>query len=203
MTIYMPGLRTFLVEARRIPVDLADDLLQGFVADKVLSAGLVRHADQGRGKFRNFVLKSLNNYANTKLQREFSDRARKVGLDEGLANIANNLKIIDRFEQEWVRQVVRDALNLMERDCRERRRADIWEVFRLRFVEPMLSGADPVDYDQIIRQFNIATPRQAINLLANAKRSFLTCLRLSVGKYVSSDEQIESEISDLREIVGR
>ena len=46
---YLPGLRAFLVEIRRVPADLAEDLLQGFVADKVLAAGLLRHANQGRG----------------------------------------------------------------------------------------------------------------------------------------------------------
>jgi hypothetical protein len=31
----MPGLRAFLVETRRISPDLADDMLNGFITDKI------------------------------------------------------------------------------------------------------------------------------------------------------------------------
>ncbi len=78
----------------------------------------------------------------------------------------------------------------------------MWEMFRLRVVDPMLHDAEPADYGQIVRQLGIATPRQAMNLLANAKHSFMGHLEAAVGKYVSGEE-IETEIADLREIVGR
>lgn len=200
---YVPGLRAFLVETRRVPADLADDLLHDFVADKVLAAKLVRKADQGRGKFRNFVLKSLSNFVTTRLRREYAARAMAAGLDEGRIASLSARRETDRFEQEWVQQVVRDAVQLMQADCHDRARSDLWEIFRLRIVEPMLHDAEPAEYDQIVRRLGIRTPRQAINLLASAKRCFLRHLRSAVGNYVSGDEKIDEEISDLRRIVGR
>jgi hypothetical protein len=182
--------------------DLADDLLNGFIADKVLAAGLMRHAAQGRGKFRNFVLKSLSNFVTTKLRSEYAARALASGFDEGVIPSAAAGVITDRFEREWVQQVVRDALRMMEVECRAKGRSDMWEMFRLRVVDPMLQDVEPVDYEQIVQQLGIATPRQAMNLLANAKRAFLGHVEAAVGKYVSGDE-IEAEIADLREIVGR
>ena len=203
LVTYMPGLRAFLVETRRVPADLADDLLHGFVADKILAARLVRQADQGRGKFRNYVLKSLNNFVTTKLQREYAARATAAGLDETLIASPSSARGADRFEQEWVQQVVRDSLQLMQGDCKDRGRADLWDIFRLRVVEPMLNDAEPVDYGQIVQRFGIETPRQAMNLLANAKRCFLKHLRSAVGKYASGETRIDEEIADLRRIVGR
>jgi RNA polymerase sigma-70 factor (ECF subfamily) len=203
LTLYLPGLRAFLIEGRRVPADLADDLLHGFVADKVLGAGLVRHADRGRGKFRNFVLKSLNNYVTTRLQREYAARATAAGGEEALADLPCHDAGADRFEQEWVQQVVQDAIRLMEIECRDRGRQDQWEIFRLRVIDPMLHDADPVDYGVLVEQFGFETPRQAINLLANAKRCFTRHLRSAVAKYISRESEIDEEIADLRRIVMR
>jgi len=202
LVTYMPGLRAFLIKSRRIPPDLADDLLQGFIADKVLGAGLVGHADQGRGKFRNFVLKSLSNYATTRLQKEYAERKLVVGSDEKLMTSIRAGEETDLFEQEWIKQLVQDALRLMEADCRNRGRTDMWKVFQLRVVEPLFGDAEPAHYEQIIQQFGLKTPREAINLLANAKRCFTKNLRLAVGKYVDNDEDIEAEISDLLKTIS-
>ena len=202
LAVYLPGLKTFLVEARRIPADLAEDLVNGFVADKVLAAGLIRHADQGRGQFRNFVLKSLNNFVTTKLRGEYAARAMLAGFQQAANGAAAATIGADRFDQEWVHQVVHDALHMMKVDCTRRGRMDMWEMFRARIVDPMLHDAAPVDYEDIVRQLGIATPRQAMNLLANAKRAFMGHLRASIGKYARND-QIDDELDDLREIVGR
>src|SRR5438270_10690882 len=59
---YSPALRHYLVQSRRINPDHADDLLQGFVADKILEQDLIRRAEEGRGRFRGFLLSSLDRY---------------------------------------------------------------------------------------------------------------------------------------------
>jgi len=107
----------------------------------------------------------------------------------------------DCFDRQWAQQVVRETLLSMEAECSQKGRSDLWEVFRLRFAEPMMNDAEPVEYDQIIRRFRLESPREAMNLLANAKRSFLRHLRIVVGKYVSNDSEIDREIDDLRGIV--
>jgi len=198
---YTPGLRAFLVEARRVPGDLVDDLLHDFIADKLLARKLVHHADQGKGKFRSFIVKSLSNFVTTRLKREYAARALAAGMDESVLATLALCHDNDPFDQQWVKQVVRDALAMMEADCRGRDRADLWEVFRLRVVEPMLHNAPPADYGQIVAQFSLQTPRQAMNLLANAKRCFANHLRAAVGRYVHEDDRIDEEIDDLRAIL--
>jgi hypothetical protein len=101
-----------------------------------------------------------------------------------------------------VQQVVRDALQMMEADCKARGRSDLWEMFRWRVVDPMLRDAEPIDYGAIVQRLGIGTPRQAMNLLATAKRAFMGHLREAVGKYVKPNA-IDGEIDDLRQIVDR
>lgn len=201
--LYGPALRAFLVEARRIPVDLADDLLQQFIADKIMAAQLIRKADQGRGKFRNFVVKSLSNFVSTRLKSVYKEQARMTALHEVSSSLATSSRAVYCFEQEWVQQVVVDALDMMEKDCVQRGRTDLWGIFGRRVVGPLLREEEPASYEAVVEEFQIASPRQAINLLASAKRVFVRHLRAAVGRYVEGDERIDREIEDLRAIVER
>lgn len=196
---YLPGLRAYLVEGRRVPEDVVDDLLHDFVVDKFLAEKLVHHAEQGKGKFRSFILKSLNNFVTTKLGQEYKAHITADGMN--LDGFASDGDLRDQFDREWVKQVVGDTLELMAADCRARGRTDLWEVFCLRVVDPMLNGTDPADYERIVDRLCLETPRQAINLLANAKRCFIKHLRAAVSCYVHDEMQIDEEIADLRRII--
>ena len=88
---------------------------------------------------------------------------------------------IDLFDREWIRQLVLDSLDLMLEECESKQRMDLWEIFRLRIVEPVFEEKEPLPYDQLVRQLDIQSPRQAINLLVTAKRCFLRNLRLAIG----------------------
>src|SRR5687768_6670248 len=48
---YLAPMRAYLIVSKRVAPDRADDLLQAFVADKVLEQGLLRRAERGRGRF--------------------------------------------------------------------------------------------------------------------------------------------------------
>lgn len=200
---YTPALKSFLVECKRLSEELAEDLLHDFVVDKLLTRKLIHHADKGKGRFRNYVLRSLTNFVSTKMKQKSRARSRLTDFDEN--RIADPLSKLNsnQFDKEWVQLLVREALKRMKTDCREGGREDLWEILQLRVVEPMLFNKKPLDYKQIVRRFKIKTPRQAINLLATAKRCFIRHLRLAVSLYVNDEDKIDKEIADLREIVGR
>lgn len=202
LSLYSPGFRSFLVETRRLDPDRADDLLQDFIADKLLAAQLVRHADIRRGKFRSFVLKCLNNFVNSRLRGSAGLGTPASALAVSEDSTSEKSEVSDVFDRQWINQVVADALQMMESDCKLRGRADLWEVLRLRVVEPVFRGVEPVGYDQLVQMFGIDSPRQAMNLLANAKRCFFDHLRVAVGRYVEQDS-VEEEIEDLRSILSR
>ena len=59
---YQPALVSYLVLVRRLPLQVVEDLLQAFLADKWLHDNFLRRADQRRSRFRSFVLTSLNHF---------------------------------------------------------------------------------------------------------------------------------------------
>ena len=192
---YRPGLLSFLTETRRLDTALAEDLLQDFIVEKVLAKQLVAKADRNRGRFRNFVLKALNNFVSTRLRQE------RAVADIDVATLGDD-KHADKFDRQWAHRALYLALESMESECRQRGRSDLWDVMRLRLVEPILDGERPAEYGELVRQLGLQTPRQAMNLLVNAKRCFLRNLRLAVAEYVHDQEDIDVEIAELRRIVS-
>ncbi|MGH7214464.1 MAG: hypothetical protein ACREIT_06850, partial [Tepidisphaeraceae bacterium] len=59
---YLPALRCHLIYTRRLDTQTADDLLQAFLADKILEQNTLRHAEQSRGRFRGFLVTALDHF---------------------------------------------------------------------------------------------------------------------------------------------
>src|SRR5829696_3859701 len=59
---YWPALRVHLAIRRAGTPDEIDDLLQGFIASRILDANLVATAVPSRGRFRTLLLTSLDRY---------------------------------------------------------------------------------------------------------------------------------------------
>src|SRR5579859_3116253 len=67
---YLVPLKAHLVRTRRLEASRADDLLQSFLADKVLEQDLIGRADRKKGKFRTFLLHALDGFVTDCLRRE-------------------------------------------------------------------------------------------------------------------------------------
>lgn len=202
LVAYTPALKDFLSASRRIPPDLVEDLVHDFIVDKILARKILHHADEQKGKFRNLVMKALSNFASSRLRRLRPEWVVANGLDLSEIMDGSSQQEVERFDRVWVEQIVRGTLAVMKDECERDGRGDIWEMFYGRVVAPMLYGDEPLDYGALVERLRLESPRQAINLLATGKRSFLRHLRTSVGQYVKGDEQIEREIADLQEIVN-
>ena len=59
LRLYLPALRAHLLYRRNIQRQRTEDFLQGFVADQILQRDLLSKADAARGRFRSFLLRSL------------------------------------------------------------------------------------------------------------------------------------------------
>src|SRR5690348_13392254 len=60
---YMPALRAHLIAKRDISADQADDILQAFLTDKVVEDNLIGQARREKGRFRNFIRRTLDDFA--------------------------------------------------------------------------------------------------------------------------------------------
>lgn len=205
---YLPALRAHLTIDKKLPVDRAEDLLQGFVADKVVEQNLVALADPARGKFRSFLLVALNRYATDQFRREGA--AMRGGQAGGTSPQRDPNELIspqaqpsDQFDLVWARELVARALQLMSGECQETGRGEIWEVFDCRVVRPAFEGVGPMPYDALIQKYGLQTPIQTYNLLTTAKRMFTRCLHAAAAEYAGSDGTAEQEITDLKTILAR
>jgi len=204
---YLPALRAHLTCGKGLAPDRADDLLQEFVARKILDKDLIAGAEQDLGKFRTFLLTALNRFMINQFRDE---RAKKRAPCDGVVLGVSDPTWLAQteaspsvaFDVAWARSIVTEAVRRMRAECQGSNRMDLWGVFECRVLGPALEGSDPVDYEQLARRFGFQSPTQASNVLVTAKRMYARTLRLVVGEYARSSGEIESEIGELREILA-
>lgn len=204
---YLPALHAHLVYKRLAP-DEADDLLQEFVAGKILEKDLIARADRNLGKFRTFLLTALDRFLVDSIRaRQAKKRAPGGARPQRLGDRAERLPAApepcDAFDVAWARGVLDEALRRMEAQCRSTGRPEVWGLFQCRVLEPILSGAEPAGYDELVERFGLASPSQASNVLITAKRMYARALRSVVAEYARDGHEIAEEIGQLREVLGR
>jgi RNA polymerase sigma-70 factor (ECF subfamily) len=194
----MPALKVYLLRKRRLSADAADDLLQGFVGEKVLDDRFVAAADRGRGRFRSFLLTSLDHFLIDQVRRLESQRVTAAKDDQESPAPQQP----DPFEVAWAREVINEALRRTEEECRDGGRADVWGLFEQRVVGPTLGGRPAPPYEQLVAHFGFTSPAQASNCLVTAKRMFARGLRAVVAEYAGEDANVEEELRDLMNILS-
>jgi DNA-directed RNA polymerase specialized sigma24 family protein len=204
---YLSALQAHLVYGKRLKPEDADDLLQEFVATKILEKQLIGRADAECGKFRTFLLTALDRFLIDR-HREARAGKRSPGKDR-LQTLDDGAEPIqadgppDSFDLAWARNVIDQTVQMMRAQCDAASRSDVWGVFECRLLDPLLRDVEPVDYDELVRRYGLQSPSQASNLLMTAKRTFARVLHTVVGEYARSDDEIEAEIRELMEILAR
>jgi len=204
---YMPALRAHLVLAKRISPDHADDLVQGFVTDKMIEQNLLGQAEEARGHFRSFLLVALNRYVISQFRHE---SARKRSPSGPLLDIADQHDVSAasaepswQFTLVWAREVVEQARRRMEAHCKQVDRPDLWLVFTERILGPTVDNSARPPHERIAVDLKLESSKAASNLLITAKRLFARVLRLIVSEYVSDQRGIDVEIEDLTRILSQ
>jgi len=203
--LYWTPLRVFLLASFPSLKDQADVLLQEFAEDKILKKGWLQRADRQRGQFRDFLKTSLRNFVLDRLSRAEVKHA-PVSLDELEADPPSPEATAEAFDLTWVRIVLAETLRRMEADCQDPagqpRRGQIWDMFRIRLLEPLFHDAPQVPYDQLIESFGLKSPTDASNMLLSAKRIFKSHLTRVIKDYAEQDAATAAEIRALEEFVA-
>jgi hypothetical protein len=200
---YQPALRSYLRFVKRLSPEDADELLQAFIADRLLEHELIRRADQTRGRFRTLLLTSLNNFA---ISRGRAARVRAAeafdadgeGIGAGAGGVSPDMVV----EAAWARALVHDVIEAMRQECARSQRADVWAVFEGRILAEVFGKGRVVPYEELAAGLKLESPSQAANLLVTAKRMYARLLRLAVGEYETDPDAIDAEIADLRRILA-
>jgi DNA-directed RNA polymerase specialized sigma24 family protein len=204
---YWGPLKIFLVTTFPGLRDEADVVLQEFAEDKILRDGWLKRADRNRGQFRHFLKTSLRNFVLDRLNRA-EVKHPPVSLEELERELPSVEAPSEEFDLIWVRTVLAETLRRMEADCQnptadQPRRAHIWEMFRIRLLEPIFNDADPVPYEQLIERFGLRSPMDASNMLLSAKRVFKMHLNNVIKEYAEQDSATAAEVRALEEFVSR
>jgi DNA-directed RNA polymerase specialized sigma24 family protein len=201
---YQGALLAHLSIKFRVPEDVAEDLWQSFVAEKVLEKELLAQANPARGRFRTFLLNAVDRFV---ISRQRKDRAQKRSPEAGfvaLDELAPNDEphhvdtAADRTEVLWAQEVIAAALLNMRNECENSKRLDIWGVFDGRILAAVLEEAPETDYGELIRRFGFKSPSHAFNALNTAKRMFKRHLQAVVGEYARGDKEVEEELGELK-----
>ena len=202
---YWSALRIYLVcLLARFPShrNEADDLLQDFIMKKILQPGWLENADPHKGRFRDFLKSSLRNFVVGEVRnREAEKRGGKnpsVPLEDLEQELAGPEPNTDSFDIAWLRMLLAEALEQMQRSCDASENSHIWKIFHTRVIQPALEGAEPVAYDSLVQQCGFKSPSQATNALATAKRMFARHLRAVIAQYETGDQAVRAELDALQ-----
>jgi DNA-directed RNA polymerase specialized sigma24 family protein len=197
---YLPALRAHLLIRRVAPAEV-DDLLQGFIADKVVGRDLISQVRREKGKFRTFVAVALDRYVVSQLRRQRSTLRRPA--DGAVVPLDGNdpadptPSSFQAFNIAWASEVVSEARRRMRAECESSGRGDVWAVFEDRVVKPTLEDSPATPYGKLVERLGLASEAQAANLLVTGKRAFARALRSVVAEYVAEECLVDSEVAAL------
>lgn len=180
----------------RLDGNAAEEIVQQFIVSKVIERHIVAKADQGRGRFRTFLMTALDRFAASLRRRHRADRF--LSLDDAPEAAVLSLGPSEEVEAAWAREVIASALARMKEFCINEGREDLWLVFHGRIIGPLLQETPQVPYGQLIEHLELNSAVEGFNRLATAKRIFARSLRSVIAEYEKDERQIEQELADLQ-----
>jgi RNA polymerase sigma-70 factor (ECF subfamily) len=194
------------VRRRGIDADEAQDLTQEFFT-RLLEKEYVRSADPARGKFRSFLLASLNHFLANEWRRE---RAQKRGGRQTILSLdfadgegrlarepAHAMTPEKIFERRWALTLLAEALTKLREEY-----AAAGKLPLLEKLQPFLGGeGDAAPYQQIGDELGLSegAVKVAVHRLRRRCRDIL---REEIAQTVSGPEEIDQELRDLLAAVG-
>lgn len=184
----------------------AEDLVQAFCAHLHQKHALAK-ADPQRGKFRTFLLSSLQNFlanehARTHAQKRGGDRE-MVFLDAETAHNryrlepAHSLTPEAIFETRWAHALLEETLTGLRMDCVARGKERLFDGLS----SFLAFDGEPSSYQDAANRLNL--PLSAIKTTVHRLRQdYREKLREEIGRTVSSPDEIDDELAHLRKVLA-
>jgi RNA polymerase sigma-70 factor (ECF subfamily) len=204
--IYWMPLYTFLRKKGHQPAE-AEDIVQAFLA-RMIEKSAFAAADPHRGRFRSFLISSLQNFvANDRQEQQAIKRGgqvKKFSLDFSKAEEAyhrepwTDLTAEKIFDRQWAMDLLKQVLGQLEAECVKAGKLPLFERLR-----PALSGDGlEAGYAAIAEEFHISTDavKMSVNRLRKRYRSLL---RQNIADTVASPDDIDDELRHLFAALSR
>lgn len=199
---YLPILRLLLRHQLGVDGPLVDDLIQQFLAEKLLGGSLLAGADRQKGRFRGYLRTALNNFVRDHWRRMAAEKRlpdRAGRLPEPVADDLFDPRATapDLLDAGHAWQVLLESLSQVHAECVATARQDLWGIFEARVLRPAATDAVPVDLAVLAAQFGYATSAQVSNALVTVQRKLARVVRQLISEHVAPD-QVDDELVDLR-----
>ncbi len=189
----------------------AKDLTQGFFHDIVLCRNLIQQADQTRGRFRTFLLTTLDRYITNMYRRETAQKRKSI--DPMVRLEPTNLPSLPAKQSEagpeqifhyaWASNLLDEVLAEVKDEYYSTGKSAHWEVFSAKVIEPIFENTKPPSLAKICAKYGIKTKSKVSNMIVTVKRRFRTALKRHIRYFVQSDLEVEEEFRDLLRILSR
>ncbi len=185
--------------------ETAKDLTQGFFYEIVLGKGLIQQADQTIGRFRTFLLRTLEHYLITVHRTETRKKRRPQGSVSSLEGqdgsilplIAQEMQPDQAFSYVWASNLLDEVLAEVERACHRDGKQKHWELFRARVLEPITEGGEPPALRELCDRLEVENEALASNMIITVKRRFKVVLSAYIRDEVGTEQEVIEEIHDL------
>jgi RNA polymerase sigma-70 factor (ECF subfamily) len=179
----------------------AQDLTQEFFG-RLLAKKLLRRADPERGKFRSFLLKSLQHFLVNEWERartrKRGDGQSQTSLDAHAAELryraepALTQSLDEAYEKRWAATLIEAVLARLRADYAGSGRLDIFEA-----LKPMIWGEQtPLSYPALGTQLRLTAG--AVKVAVHRLRArYRELLRAEVALTVSSASEVDDELRHL------
>jgi RNA polymerase sigma factor (sigma-70 family) len=204
-TVYWYPLYAFLRRRGHQPAD-AEDLVQGFI-EHLLERQFFQAADPDKGRFRSYLLASLNHFL-----ADSADRAERQKRGAGKIFISLDAVVAERryalepadpcdpeqlFERRWALTLLDTVLQRLETEAAESGRADLF-----RQIKGVLLGDRSVaPYAELAPQLGLSEAALTMTV-HRLRRRYRELVREEIAHTVSSPVEIDEEMRHLFQVLG-
>src|SRR5262245_8574370 len=184
----------------------AEDLTQGFLAH-LLAQPFLEGVAREKGKFRSFLLASLQNFLAdqkdraTALKRGAGQRCISLDGDEAAARYArepiDTLSPDKLFERRWAMVLLERAQDRLQAEYRAADKAQLYETLR----QFNTGGSSELTYSEGAAQLGI--PENTLkSLVHRLRRRYRQLLREEIAQTVSTRAEVDEEIRHLLQVTS-
>ena len=184
----------------------AKDLTQGFFHEIVLGHNLIETADKSKGRFRTYLLVSLDRYLIKVRQKQQAQKRipqeKLVPLnvinDADIPSVVSELNPEESFNYAWIATLLEEVLQQVESQCHRDDLSTHWYLFRDRILEPILAASNPPSLEELCSLYQIENTAKASNMVITVKRRFSSAIQKHLRDLVATDEQVREELEDIK-----
>ena len=193
------------VRRRGEPPEDAEDLTQGFF-ERLLRLDSLAGVRREKGKFRSFLLASLNHYLSDEWDRERAQKrgkGRVVPLEAGVAEARFSREPADLvtpeklFERKWAMTLLELAVQRLQQEYESEGKGPLF----LALGFSIAGENSDVPYAKLSGELGLSEPalRVAVHRL---RRRYRQMLRDEIARTVTTEAEVDDEIQHLRRVLA-